>query len=104
MRRKRIKPKRFRSPAYRNHLRAKPCLGCGICPAGTIHHLLRGTGHGMGLSAGDDQAVPLCPRCHEPQHAGSLHESGNETRWFEERGIDPLAVAAQHYREWKDGR
>jgi hypothetical protein len=71
-------------------------LACGINPGGVAHHLLRGSGHGVGLKAPDDMSIPLCNPCHN-----ALHRNGDETRWLEERGIDGPAEAARLFEMWR---
>jgi len=85
--------KRWRSPKYLSFVRQFGCLICG--GAAVAHHLLRGSGHGMGLKASDSQAIPLCP-----VHHSELHANGNEERYLEERGIDGPEEAARLFEMW----
>jgi len=89
-----LKTPKFRSRAYLMHVASLPCLVCRTSPC-QAHHLIGGR-HGMGMKAGDDMTVPLCPICH-----ASLHADGNETRWLAERGIDGPALAATMYQRWR---
>ncbi len=92
-----LKSPRFRSRDYLKHVCALACAACGINPGGVAHHLLKGSGHGMGLKAPDDMALPLCPACHT-----GLHQDGNELRWLSERGIDGPELAAKLFQRWRD--
>lgn len=86
------------SPAHCKMIQQLPCVGCGIIPAGTVHHLKSGDAErfrGTGLRAPDCFGVPLCWRapgwCHPSVEAVG---SDNEQAWFAERGIDPHKLAA----------
>ena len=94
--------KRERPGNDRDHLknvRLLPCLACGRGPV-QAHHLLKtGEQKTRGIRRNADRwAVPLCARCHDPNYTGSLHHSGDEVRWFSERGIDQIAVAEALWR------
>jgi hypothetical protein len=90
----RLKSPRFRSRAYLAYVVSQGCL---ICRGPAVaHHLLRGSGHGVGLKAGDDQTLPLCDGHHR-----ELHAKGNETRYLEEHGIDGPTEAARLFEMWR---
>lgn len=76
------------------HLAFIASLVCAVCgaPGPVPHHLLRGVVRGMGMRAGDQWVVPLCPEHHRELHAG-----GNETEFFIRYGIDPKALAYALY-------
>ncbi|MCH7544663.1 MAG: hypothetical protein IIB65_13630 [Proteobacteria bacterium] len=48
----------------------------------------------MGRKVSDEWVVPLCALHHR-----SLHDVGDERRWWECHGIDPLAVAERLWGE-----
>jgi hypothetical protein len=48
----------------------------------------------MGRKVSDRFTVPLC-RLHHRE----LHRHGNERLWWQNRGIDPLPVAAAHWKQ-----
>jgi hypothetical protein len=50
----------------------------------------------MSRKVSDELAVPLCASCHR-----QLHLAGDEKRWWRERAIEPLAIAA---RLWATSR
>jgi hypothetical protein len=76
----------------RNHLKfvaAHPCLICGRTPS-DAHHLKFAERPAMGRKVSDKFTVPICRLHHR-----DLHRRGNENSWWEERGIDPLPIAAK---------
>jgi len=56
-------------------------------------------GRGMGMKSGDDTAVPLC----HPHHM-MLHAGGNEYRFWDRAGVDPVEWAETSYKDWKDNK
>lgn len=75
----------------RNHLRfvaRRPCLVCGRSPSDP-HHIKFAEQRAMGRKVSDRFTVPLC-RLHHRE----LHRRGNEREWWQNHGIDPLAIAA----------
>jgi hypothetical protein len=48
----------------------------------------------MSRKVGDEFTVPLC-RAHHRE----LHQSGNESAWWHDMGIEPLEIAEQLWRE-----
>ncbi len=90
-----LKTPKFRSRAYLAHVASLRCCVCGTSPC-QAHHLLRRSGHGMGMKAGDDWTIPLCPMCHR-----NLHLDGNEPRWLASHEINGPALAATLYQRWK---
>jgi len=73
--------KRFTSPKHIARVREQPCMVCGNDYGVEAHHLMRPwrDGRGMGMRAGDDNAVPLCS-----DHHRALHARGDEIAFFEE--------------------
>jgi hypothetical protein len=73
----------------RNHLRfaaSQPCLVCGRTPS-DAHHIKFAEQRAMGRKVSDRFAVPIC-RLHHRE----LHRHGNECAWWQNRGIDSLAI------------
>jgi DNA recombination protein Rad52 len=79
--------KRYRNKDHLKRLSGLPCLACGRRPS-HAHHLRFAQGRGLGLKVSDEFTVPLCAIDHD-----ALHRSGDERKWWEARGIDPLPVA-----------
>lgn len=50
---------------------------------------------GMGHKPEDKWTVPLCPELH--RLAKECQHNGNERKWWEQFGVDPLAVALDLY-------
>jgi len=75
------------------HLNRIAEKGCLICqrPA-LIHHLLRKRPRSHRWT------IPLCPEHHDAPYKGSLHNDGNERRWFKQHGIDEQEWAQN---EWE---
>jgi hypothetical protein len=75
----------------RDHLRfvaAQPCLVCGRTPS-DAHHIRFAEQRALGRKVSDKFTVPIC-RLHHRE----LHRRGNERAWWQNQGIEPLAVAA----------
>lgn len=88
-----FKPVRIRNPAHLINIRQCQCLICGN-PVSEPHHLLRVPDKAMGRRSGDNWAVPLCGMQGHHRGADSVHQDGNETRWFRSHGIfDAPAIA-----------
>jgi hypothetical protein len=79
--------KRVRSKEHLRFVAGQPCLICGRTPA-HAHHIRYAQAKGISLKVSDEFTVPLCAIHHSENHA-----TGNEMRWWQERKIDPLAVA-----------
>lgn len=62
---------RVRCPAYLDFVRSLPCCACGAVSDETQAHHIKGRGQmsGVGLKAGDQWAMPMCPRCHAELHS-----------------------------------
>ena len=82
-------PKRIRSKEHLRFVAAQPCVICGRTPA-HAHHVRYAQPRGLGLKVSDEFTVPLCAIHHSENHA-----TGDERRWWQERKIDPLTVAAE---------
>jgi hypothetical protein len=75
----------------RDHLRfvaAQPCVVCGRTPS-DAHHIRFAEQRALGRKVSDKFTVPIC-RLHHRE----LHRRGNERAWWQNQGIEPLAVAA----------
>jgi hypothetical protein len=81
--------KRIRSKEHLRFVASQPCLICGRTPA-HAHHVRYAQAKGIALKVSDEFTVPLCAIHHSENHA-----TGDETRWWRERKIDPLTVAAE---------
>ncbi len=79
--------------SYLTHIRSLPCLVCQH-PA-EAHHLMIVGGRGGKLKSGDEHAVPLCH-----QHHMELHGMGNEYRFWDKHGVDPIEWSEKEFTEW----
>jgi hypothetical protein len=82
-------PKRRRCEEHFKNIRAQPCLICGRAPS-HAHHLRFAQPQALGRKVSDEYTVPLCSMHHD-----DLHRFGAELAWWENRNIEPLAVAQQ---------
>jgi hypothetical protein len=87
--------RRYRDKAHLQFVASRPCLVCGRKPADP-HHLRFAQARALGRKVSDEFTVPLCRTHHR-----ELHRSGNEFRWWEATGIDPLKIAREL---WKSTR
>jgi len=85
-------PRRHRDRAHLRLVAAQPCLVCGRRPADP-HHVRFAQRRALGRKVSDEYAVPLCR-----SHHRALHRSGNELRWWETAGIDPLKIARKLWK------
>jgi hypothetical protein len=85
----------YRDKAHLQFVASRPCLVSGPKPADP-HHLRFAQVRALGRKVSDEFAVPLCRTHHR-----ELHRSGNEFRWLEATGIDPLKIAR---KLWKNTR
>jgi hypothetical protein len=79
----------------RNHLRfvaTQPCLICGRVPS-DAHHIKFAEQAAMGRKVSDRFTVPVCRLHHR-----DLHRRGDERSWWQDRGVDPLIVAARFWQ------
>lgn len=88
---------RVRDNGHLAFIRRLPCACCGSpAPSDAAHIRTASAAHGKAFTGGqrkpdDKWTLPLSRACHERQHSGS------ELRFWEERGIDPFALAARLY-------
>ncbi len=80
-------PKRIRSKEHLRFVATQPCMICGRSPS-HAHHVRFAQSRGLSLKVSDEFAVPLCALHHRENHM-----TGDERRWWQERSVDPLAVA-----------
>ena len=80
--------KRVRSKDHLRFVARQPCVVCGRSPS-HAHHVRFAQARGLALKVSDEFTVPLCAT-----HHGENHTTGDERRWWHERKIDPLTVAA----------
>jgi YqaJ-like viral recombinase domain len=90
------KPVRERDQHHLQFVRTQPCLICARRPT-DAHHVKVAQVTAMGRKVSDRFTVPLC-RLHHLE----LHQRGNERPWWQDKGIDPLAVAAALWRRTHD--
>ncbi len=88
-------PRRIRDKEHLRNVASQPCLVCGRSP-GHAHHLRFAQPRAMGRKVSDEWAVPLCATHHR-----ALHTVGDEEKWWNERGLDPIVHAE---RLWFDTR
>jgi DNA recombination protein Rad52 len=81
-------PKRIRDKGHLRFVASQPCVICGRSPS-YAHHIRYAQPRGLSLKVSDEFTVPLCAIHHH-----HIHTTGNERQWWQERKIDPLAVAA----------
>ncbi len=86
-------PRRIRSKAHLQYVASQPCVICGRSPS-HAHHLRHAQPRGLGLKVSDEFTVPLCSIHHD-----EIHRTLREKQWWQERKIDPLAVAGVLWRE-----
>jgi hypothetical protein len=88
---------RMENPKHRRFIASCPCLICGSPDVQAAHvrypDLEAGKRSTGGAETADDCfTVPLCVRHHAAQHA-----FGDERRWWENFGIDPVKVGLRLY-------
>jgi ERF superfamily protein len=86
-------PRRLRDKIHLRFVAKQPCLICERLPC-DAHHLRFAQGRGLGLKVSDEFTVPLCRGHHR-----EVHRVGNEAQWWENAGIDALAVAHKLWTE-----
>lgn len=82
-------PRRIRCKAHLEHVAKQPCLVCGRKPA-KAHHVRYAQPRALASKVSDEFTVPLCTTHHD-----AVHRAGDERKWWRERSVDPLAVAAE---------
>ena len=80
-------PRRIRDKDHLRFVAGQTCLICGRSPC-QAHHLKHAQPRAMGRKSGDQWVVPLCSIHHR-----SLHDAGNETRWWQAAGIEAIKEA-----------
>jgi hypothetical protein len=86
-------PRRYRNKEHLRFVASKACLLCGRKPSDP-HHLRFAQPRALGRKASDEFAVPLCRTHHR-----AVHRVGNEARWWNEVGIDPMKMAQKLWKE-----
>ena len=80
-------PKRLRDREHLKFVASQPCLVCGRAPS-QAHHLRFTQPRALGRKVSDEFTVPLCP-----SHHHELHMRGNELAWWQDKRIEPSAIA-----------
>jgi hypothetical protein len=86
-------PRRRRDKSHLRFVAKQPCLICERLPC-DAHHLRFAQARGLGLKVSDEFTVPLCRGHHR-----EAHRVGNEAQWWENAGIDALAIAHKLWTE-----
>jgi hypothetical protein len=87
------KPVRERDREHLKFVAAESCLVCGRTPS-DAHHIKFAEQRAMGRKVSDKFTVPVC-RLHHRE----LHRRGNERAWWQQQGIEPLALAAALWKK-----
>ena len=87
------KPVRERDREHLKFVAAQSCLVCGRTPS-DAHHIKFAEQRAMGRKVSDKFTVPIC-RLHHRE----LHRRGNERAWWQQQGIEPVAVAAALWKK-----
>lgn len=84
---------RWRSPEYIAWVKSLPCCRCAG-PGGDPHHVigLHWGLSGMGLTAPDSLAMPVCRGCHQ-----AIHNSPELQRWQPEWLRHTISLGARHF-------
>jgi len=90
-------PKRIRCKEHLRFVASQPCLICGRSPS-HAHHIRYAQSRGLSLKVSDEFTVPLCAI-----HHGSIHTTGKEREWWQERNIDPLEIANALWQQSRKG-
>jgi ERF superfamily len=80
-------PRRIRDRDHIRHVINQSCLICGRRPSDP-HHLRLAQSRALGRKVSDEFTVPLCRTHHR-----EIHHCGDESSWWKNTGIDPLAAA-----------
>jgi hypothetical protein len=80
-------PRRIRDRDHIRHVMKQSCLICGRRPSDP-HHLRLAQSRALGRKVSDEFTVPLCRTHHR-----EIHQCGDESSWWNNTGIDPLAAA-----------
>ena len=79
--------RRIRDRDHIRHVMKQACLICGRRPSDP-HHLRLAQSRALGRKVSDEFTVPLCRTHHR-----EIHHCGDESSWWKNTGIDPLAAA-----------
>ncbi|MEE9146267.1 MAG: hypothetical protein V3U27_02600, partial [Candidatus Tectomicrobia bacterium] len=82
-------PRRIRNKGHLRHVASQPCLICGRAPS-HAHHLRFAQPQALGRKVSDEWTVPLCATHHR-----AVHSVGTEEKWWQEKGLDPIAHAVR---------
>jgi hypothetical protein len=80
-------PRRIRDRDHVRHVAKQPCLICGRRPSDP-HHLRFAQSRALGRKVSDEFVVPLCRGHHR-----EVHRCGDETVWWSNLGVNPMAAA-----------
>jgi hypothetical protein len=80
-------PRRVRDRDHIRHVIKQPCLICGRRPSDP-HHLRFAQSRALARKVSDEFTVPLCRTHHR-----EIHRCANESSWWRDTGIDPVAAA-----------
>src|SRR5215472_3404004 len=80
-------PRRIRDRDDIRHVMKQSCLICGRRPSDP-HHLRLAQSRALGRKVSDEFTVPLCRTHHR-----EIHHCGDESSWWRNTGVDPLAAA-----------
>jgi len=86
-------PRRIRDRDHIRHVMNQSCLICGRRPSDP-HHLRLAQSRALGRKVSDEFTVPLCRTHHR-----EIHHCGDESSWWKNTGIDPLAAARMLWLE-----
>lgn len=86
-------PRRLRNREHLRFVARQACLICGRQPC-DAHHIRYAQPRALGRKSSDEFTVPLCRIHHR-----AAHRVGNERAFWNETGIDPMAVA---HRLWQE--
>jgi hypothetical protein len=90
--------RRHRDKAHLKFVASQPCLVCGRRPVDP-HHVRFAQKRALGRKVSDEFTVPLCR-----SHHRELHRSGDEFRWWDNAGIDPLKTARKLWKRTRSVR
>jgi hypothetical protein len=89
-------PKRIRSKEHLRFVASQPCLICGRSPS-HAHHVRYAQSRGLSLKVSDEFTVPLCSI-----HHSTIHTTGRERDWWQERNIEPLEIAKSLWQQSRE--
>ena len=89
-------PRRIRDKEHLQYVASQPCLICGRTPS-QAHHIRFAQARALSRKVSDEWTVPICATHHR-----SLHDGGDEERWWQERKVDPVLRACQLWRQTRE--